>query len=222
MAESPSGAPSAAENITTATDGEAAPMGGFSLSTSAAATVFRTRVFGAEDLHRAQTRIAHEIVERNRGPRDVVLVGLHLRGPEIAQRLADAIESFEGVSVPVGALDVAFYRDDIGLRAVTPTGPTEIPGDIAGKVVVLVDDVLYTGRTIRAAMDALIELGRPRAIQLAVLVDRGHRELPIRPDFVGKNLPTRVGEDVRVRLAEVDDVTDGVELWGPANEEEGT
>jgi pyrimidine operon attenuation protein/uracil phosphoribosyltransferase len=119
--------------------------------------------------------------------------------------------------VPVGALDVSFYRDDIGLRAVTPTGPTEIPGDIADKVVVLVDDVLYTGRTIRAAMDALIELGRPRAIQLAVLVDRGHRELPIRPDFVGKNLPTRVGEDVRVRLAEVDDVTDGVELWGPAD-----
>jgi pyrimidine operon attenuation protein/uracil phosphoribosyltransferase len=146
-----------------------------------------------------------------------VLVGLYTRGLAIAHRLAAAIEEFENVAVPVGALDVSFYRDDIGLRAVTPTGPTEIPGDIADKVVVLVDDVLYTGRTIRAAMDALIELGRPRAIQLAVLVDRGHRELPIRPDFVGKNLPTRVGEDVRVRLAEVDDVIDGVELWGPAD-----
>jgi pyrimidine operon attenuation protein/uracil phosphoribosyltransferase len=175
-------------------------------------------VFDADDLRRADTRIAHEIVERNRGASDVVLVGLYTRGLAIAHRLAAAIEEFENVAVPVGALDVSFYRDDIGLRAVTPTGPTEIPGDIAGKVVVLVDDVLYTGRTIRAAMDALIELGRPRAIQLAVLVDRGHRELPIRPDFVGKNLPTRVGEDVRVRLAEVDDVTDGVELWGPANE----
>jgi pyrimidine operon attenuation protein / uracil phosphoribosyltransferase len=182
-----------------------------------AALVKRTGVFDADDLRRAHTRIAHEIVERNRGASDVVLVGLYTRGPAIARRLARAIEEFENVTVPVGALDVSFYRDDIGLRAVTPSGSTEIPGDIAGKVVVLVDDVLYTGRTIRAAMDALIELGRPRAIQLAVLVDRGHRELPIRPDFVGKNLPTRVGEDVRVRLAEVDDVTDGVELWGPAD-----
>jgi pyrimidine operon attenuation protein / uracil phosphoribosyltransferase len=181
-----------------------------------AALVKRTGVFDADDLRRAHTRIAHEIIERNRGASDVVLVGLYTRGLAIAHRLGAAIEEFENVAVPVGALDVSFYRDDIALRAVTPTGPTEIPGDIADKVVVLVDDVLYTGRTIRAAMDALIELGRPRAIQLAVLVDRGHRELPIRPDFVGKNLPTRVGEDVRVRLAEVDDVTDGVELWGPA------
>jgi pyrimidine operon attenuation protein/uracil phosphoribosyltransferase len=181
-----------------------------------AALVKRTGVFDADDLRRAHTRIAHEIVERNRGAGNVVLVGLYTRGLAIAHRLASAIEEFEDVVVPVGALDVSFYRDDIGLRAVTPAGPTEIPGDIAGKVVVLVDDVLYTGRTIRAAMDALIELGRPRAIQLAVLVDRGHRELPIRPDFVGKNLPTRVGEDVRVRLADVDGTPeDGVELWGP-------
>ena len=116
--------------------------------------------------------------------------------------------------MPVGALDVAFYRDDIGLRPVAPLGPTEVP-DVTGKVVVLVDDVLFTGRTVRAALDALLELGRPRAVQLAVLVDRGHRELPIRADFVGKNLPTELAEDVRVRLAEVDGGDDGVELWGP-------
>jgi pyrimidine operon attenuation protein / uracil phosphoribosyltransferase len=169
-------------------------------------------VLDAGDLRRAQTRIAHEIVERNRGVDDVVLVGLYTRGLAIARRLAAAIAEFEGHDVPVGALDVSFYRDDIGLRAVTPAGPTEVPVDITGRVVVLVDDVLYTGRTVRAAMDALTELGRPRAIQLAVLVDRGHRELPIRPDFVGKNLPTRIGEDVRVRLSEVDGGEDTVEL----------
>jgi pyrimidine operon attenuation protein/uracil phosphoribosyltransferase len=169
-------------------------------------------VLDAGDLRRAQTRIAHEIVARNRGADDVVLVGLYTRGLALARRLAAAIAEFEGRDVPVGALDVSFYRDDIGLRAVTPAGPTEVPVDITGRVVVLVDDVLYTGRTVRAAMDALTELGRPRAIQLAVLVDRGHRELPIRPDFVGKNLPTRVGEDVRVLLSEVDEVADSVEL----------
>src|SRR5258708_394494 len=172
----------------------------------------RIVVLYARDLPRAQTRIAHEIVERNRGAADVVLVGLYTGGLAIAHRLAAAIAEFEGLDVPVGALDVSFYRDDIGLRAVTPSGPTEVPVDITGRVVVLVDDGLYTGRTVRAAMDALTELGRPRAIQLAVLVDRGHRELPIRPDFVGKNLPTRIGEDVRVRLAEVDGGTDSVEL----------
>jgi pyrimidine operon attenuation protein/uracil phosphoribosyltransferase len=169
-------------------------------------------VLDAGDLRRAQTRIAHEIVERNRGAADLVLVGLYTRGLALARRLAAAIAEFEGLDVPVGALDVSFYRDDIGLRAVTPAGPTEVPVDITGHVVVLVDDVLYTGRTVRAAMDALTELGRPRAIQLAVLVDRGHRELPIRPDFVGKNLPTRIGEDVQVRLSEVDGGPDSVEL----------
>jgi pyrimidine operon attenuation protein / uracil phosphoribosyltransferase len=175
--------------------------------------VFRSGVFDAADLRRAHTRIAHEIVERNHGADDVVLVGLYTRGLAIARRLASAIEDFEHTVVPVGALDVAFFRDDIGLRAVQPRGPTEIPVDVTGRVVVLVDDVLYTGRTVRAALDALTELGRPSAVQLAILIDRGHRELPIRPDFVGKNLPTRVGEDVRVRLEEVDGVPDSVELW---------
>jgi pyrimidine operon attenuation protein/uracil phosphoribosyltransferase len=177
--------------------------------------VFRAGVLDAADLRRAHTRIAHEIVERNHGADDVVLVGLYTRGLAIARRIAAGIAEFER-DVPVGALDVAFYRDDIALRSVQPLGPTEIPVDITGKVVVLVDDVLFTGRTVRAALDALTELGRPRAVQLAILVDRGHRELPIRPDFVGKNLPTRMGEDVRVRLEEVDGMTDSVELWGEA------
>jgi len=176
--------------------------------------VLRTSVFDAADLRRALTRIAHEIVERNHGATNVVLVGMYTRGVALSQRLATAIASFEGVEVPLGALDVSFYRDDIGLRPVAPLGPTEVP-DISGMVVVLVDDVLFTGRTVRAALDALLELGRPRAVQLAVLVDRGHRELPMRADFVGKNLPTRTVEDVRVRLSEVDSGDDGVELWGP-------
>ena len=177
--------------------------------------VFRTRVFDSSDLRRAHTRIAHEIVERNHGATDVVLIGLYTRGVAVAHRLAEAIERFEGVAVPVGAIDVAFYRDDIGLRRIQPLGPTEVPVDITGRVVVLVDDVLFTGRTARAALEAITELGRPRAMQLAVLVDRGHRELPIRADFVGKNLPTKVAEDVRVRLHEVDDGDDGIEIWGP-------
>ncbi len=179
--------------------------------------VHRTGVFDAGDLRRAHTRIAHEIVERNRGADDVVLVGLYTRGVAIAHRLAAAIAEFENVEVPVGALDVAFFRDDIALRPVTPAGPTEIPVDVTGRTIVLVDDVLFTGRTVRAALDALTELGRPQYVQLAVLVDRGHRELPIRPDYVGKNLPTSLDEDVRVRLTETDDGgDDGVELWGPA------
>jgi pyrimidine operon attenuation protein/uracil phosphoribosyltransferase len=148
----------------------------------------------------------------------VVLVGLYTRGLPVAQRLAAVIADVEGVDVPVGALDVAFYRDDIGLRPVQPLGPTEMPVDLTDKTVVLVDDVLFTGRTVRAALDALTELGRPRAVQMAVMVDRGHRELPIGADYVGKNLPTKVAEDVRVRLAEVDG-EDGIEIWGPPPEE---
>jgi pyrimidine operon attenuation protein/uracil phosphoribosyltransferase len=178
--------------------------------------VRRAQVLDADDMRRAHTRIAHEIVERNHGADDVVLIGLYTRGVAVARRLAQAIERFEGVAVPVGALDVAFYRDDIGLRPVQPLGPTEIPVDIGGRVVVLVDDVFFTGRTIRAALDALTELGRPRTVQVAVLVDRGHRELPIRADFVGKNLPTKLAEDVRVRLEEIDGEVDGIEIWGPA------
>jgi pyrimidine operon attenuation protein/uracil phosphoribosyltransferase len=174
-------------------------------------------VLDADDLRRAFTRIAHEIVERNHGAGHVVLVGLYTRGLAIAQRLAAAIAQVEGVEVPVGALDVAFYRDDIGLRPVQPLGPTEVPVDLTGKTVVLVDDVLFTGRTVRAALDALTELGRPRVVQLAVMVDRAHRELPIRADYVGKNLPTKAAEDVRVRLAEVDG-EDGIEIWGPPDE----
>ncbi len=180
--------------------------------------VFRADVLDADDLRRAHTRIAHEIVERNHGAEQLVLIGLYTRGTAVAQRLAAAIESFEGVQVPVGALDVAFYRDDIALRPVQPLGPTEVPVDVTGRTVVLVDDVLFTGRTVRAALDALTELGRPTAVQLAVLVDRGHRELPIRADFVGKNLPTKRAEDVRVQLTETDGGTDGIELWGPADE----
>jgi pyrimidine operon attenuation protein / uracil phosphoribosyltransferase len=210
VAESP--APSAVPE----SDAPTPSPGGRFVSGGPATFVFRTRVFDAQDLHRAHTRIAHEIVERNHGAENLVLIGLHTRGPAIAHRLAASIASFEQTPVPVGTLDVAFYRDDIGLRPVQPLGPTEVPVDVTGRIVVLVDDVLFTGRTIRAALDAVTELGRPEAIQLAVLVDRGHRELPIRADFVGKNLPTGVAEDVRVRLAETDDVDDdAIELWAP-------
>jgi pyrimidine operon attenuation protein/uracil phosphoribosyltransferase len=162
------------------------------------------RLLGPDDVRRALARIAHEIVERDR-TEGLVLVGIADRGDHLALRLSREISKIEGDEVPVGVLDITFYRDDIGLISEAPqVHETRIPFDISGRTVVLVDDVLYTGRTIRAAMDALTDLGRPRRIRLAVLVDRGHRELPIRADFVGKNVPTQVGDDVRVMVTEVD------------------
>jgi pyrimidine operon attenuation protein / uracil phosphoribosyltransferase len=172
----------------------------------------RGRLLDAAEIRRAVTRIAHEVLERNKGADGLVLVGIAARGDDLARRLAAEIERIEGAEVPVGALDISFYRDDIGLRKEAPeVHETRIPFDISGNTVVLVDDVLFTGRTIRAAMDALVDLGRPRAIQLAVLVDRGHRELPIRADYVGKNAPTRAEDLVRVLLEETDG-SDAVEV----------
>src|SRR5213593_2791454 len=163
------------------------------------------------EIHRAVTRIAHEILERNKGAGRLVLAGIAARGDDLARRLAEEIERIEGVRVRVGTLDITFYRDDIGMRAEAPeVHETRIDFDITGTTVVLVDDVLFTGRTIRAAMDALVDFGRPQAIQLAVLVDRGHRELPIRADYVGKNIPTSRREQVQVRLAEADGVDEVV------------
>jgi pyrimidine operon attenuation protein/uracil phosphoribosyltransferase len=156
------------------------------------------QVMSATDVQRACTRMAHEVAERNGGLDDVVLVGLQTGGVPLAMKMAEILADAEGAAVPVGTLDVAFYRDDIGLRPVLPEAVTDIPIDLVGKVVVLVDDVLFTGRTIRAALNALGDFGRARAIQLAVMIDRGHRELPIRPDYVGKNLPTRREEMVDV------------------------
>ena len=156
-----------------------------------------------DEIRRALTRVAHEVLERNGGAGDLVLIGLHTRGVPLARRLAGLIEEFERSSTPVGELDIGFYRDDISL-ARRPMRPTNIPVSIEGRIVVLVDDVLYTGRSIRAAMDALNDFGRPREIQLAVLIDRGHRQLPIRADYVGKNVPTSLEEDVQVHLQEID------------------
>ena len=156
-------------------------------------------------MRRALTRIAHEVVERNGGGEGIVLVGTHTRGIPLAKRIARSIGAIEGREPPSGELDITMYRDDLDLKMAPPeVTPTSIPVDVGGRDVVLVDDVLYTGRTVRAAMDALNDLGRPRSIQLAVLVDRGHRELPIRPDYVGKNLPTARNEEVLVRFEEID------------------
>ena len=153
---------------------------------------------------RAITRIAHEIVERHPAPDPLVLVGMRTRGVPIAERLSGLIRAIDGRELPAGAIDISLYRDDLASRGAARIQPSRIPVGIDGAVVVLADDVLYTGRSIRAALDALIDYGRPAAIELAVLVDRGHRELPIRPDYVGKNLPTRRGDDVRVQLEEID------------------
>ena len=162
-------------------------------------------LMSAEDIQRALVRVAHEIVERNKGAKDLVLVGMQTRGVPLAERLAATIQGLEGISVPVGSLDISLYRDDLSSLSLKPTvHRTDIPVDVTDKQVVLVDDVFYTGRSIRAAMDALIDLGRPQSIQLAVLVDRGHRELPIRADYVGKNIPTSRQEEIKVYVSETD------------------
>ncbi|MDQ3219073.1 MAG: bifunctional pyr operon transcriptional regulator/uracil phosphoribosyltransferase PyrR [Actinomycetota bacterium] len=161
-------------------------------------------VMESDEIRRALTRIAHEIVEHNKGARDLCLVGIRTRGAPLAERLATAIASFEGVPVPSGALDVTLYRDDVALKRPRSVEATTVSADVNGVAVVLVDDVLYTGRTIRAALDALLDLGRPRVVRLAVLVDRGHREFPIRADHVGRNLPTSAQEVVSVHLTETD------------------
>ena len=162
------------------------------------------QVMNGEDIGRAIRRIAHEILERHRGADHVFVVGIHTRGALLAHELGKTVEKFEGVTVPVGTLDIGNYRDDIDIRGAREPRESELPVDMEGRSVVLVDDVLYTGRTVRAAMDALADRGRAERTELAVLVDRGHRELPIRADYVGKNLPTSHDETVRVRLSELD------------------
>ena len=182
-----------------------------------------TVVLDDADISRAIKRIAHEIVEKARGAQSVVLLGIPTRGVQLAHRIAAAIDAIDdgGGQVPVGSLDITLYRDDLRLRPARALEETAIPGDgIDGKTVVLVDDVLYSGRTVRAALDALNDIGRPAAVRLAVLVDRGHRELPIRPDYVGKNLPTSASEQVRVQLADPDGI-DQVSIEGAGAAEGG-
>ncbi|PYM06746.1 MAG: bifunctional pyr operon transcriptional regulator/uracil phosphoribosyltransferase PyrR [Candidatus Rokuibacteriota bacterium] len=167
--------------------------------------MIKAQVLDDAALDRALTRISHEILEKNGGAANLAFVGLRTRGVTLAERLADRIAAIDGTKVPVGTLDITLYRDDLGLKEDQPmVRGTDIPFPVKGKTIVLVDDVLFTGRTIRAALDALIDLGRPKMIQLAILIDRGHRELPIRPDYVGKNLPTSRRESVAVRLREHD------------------
>ncbi|MCH7737384.1 MAG: bifunctional pyr operon transcriptional regulator/uracil phosphoribosyltransferase PyrR [Chloroflexi bacterium] len=180
------------------------------------------QIMNQEDVRRALARVAHEILERNRGAEELVIVGIHTRGVHLARRIAANLAEFEGVEVPVATLDVGLYRDDLRDRGQSQTKlqPTDIPMGIQGKRVVLVDDVLYTGRTIRAAMDALIDFGRPKQIQLAILLDRGHRELPIRADYVGQNLPTAFNERVKVRLMETDGADEVTLIFEDLNGEE--
>lgn len=163
-----------------------------------------TRILDADDIARALRRLAHEVLEANKGAGGLVLMGIQTRGVPLAGRLARLIEDIEGAAVPHGSVDVTLYRDDLRRRAPLPLGETSFPTDVDGRTVVLVDDVLFTGRTVRAALEAVLEVGRPEAIRLVVLVDRGHRQLPIRADHVGKNLPTAFAESIKVRLREVD------------------
>jgi pyrimidine operon attenuation protein/uracil phosphoribosyltransferase len=162
----------------------------------------------SREISRALARIAHEIVERNKGAEGIVFVGMRTRGVPLARRIAQTIEDFEGTPIPVGTLDIGLYRDDISPSEPRSTteSHTDIPTSITDRQVILIDDVLYTGRSIRAAMDALMDLGRPKSIQLVVLIDRGHRELPIRADYVGKNIPSSMGEEIQVQLVETDGV----------------
>jgi len=170
-------------------------------------TVKKKVILDGQAMNRALVRVAHEIVERNKGVDNVVLVGIRTRGVPLAKRIAKEIEAIENVKLPVGSLDITLYRDDLSTLAYNPViHGTEIDFDISGKTIVLVDDVLFTGRTIRCALDALIDMGRPKAIQLAVMIDRGHKELPIKADYVGKNVPTATSESVDVTLAESDGV----------------
>lgn len=180
------------------------------------AHVLGRTVLDDDDIARALIRITHEILERNRGSADVILLGIPTRGVHLAKRIAARMGEVEGRTITAGALDITMYRDDLRSKPARPLEHTDIPDDIEDKIVVLVDDVLFSGRTIRAALDALNELGRPRAVQLAVLIDRGHRELPIRADFVGKNLPTSLAEKVKVSLAESDGSDSVVILEGQA------
>ncbi len=168
-------------------------------------------ILTGQDLRRALARIAHEIVERNHGVDGLVLVGLRTRGVPLARRLAKILQELESVAVPLGELDITLYRDDLARRRLQPrVGPSDVPVSLTDRTVVLVDDVLFTGRSVRAALDAVMDFGRPSSVQLAVLIDRGHRELPIRPDYVGKNVPTALDEEVQVRLEETDGVDEVV------------
>jgi len=177
-------------------------------------------VMTAEDVRRTVARITHEIIEQNKKLERLMLIGIHTRGAPLAERISANIKDFEGVKTPVGTLDISFYRDDLASLNIKPNlHGTDIPSSVDGKAIVLVDDVLYTGRSIRAAMDALIDLGRPQSIQLAVLVDRGHRELPIRADYVGKNLPSSRHEEIKVRLKETDGIDEVAIVSVPSKEE---
>ncbi len=174
---------------------------------------FKARLLESDDIRRAVSRIAHEIVERNKGAHDLAVVGVHTRGIPLANRIATRISELENTAVPSGKLDITLYRDDLSEVGLQPlVRRTEVPFDVSSRRIIMVDDVFYTGRTARAGLDALIDLGRPANIQLAVLVDRGHRELPIRADYVGKNIPTSKTEVIKVKLLETDGV-DAVELW---------
>ncbi|HHW26278.1 MAG TPA: bifunctional pyr operon transcriptional regulator/uracil phosphoribosyltransferase PyrR [Firmicutes bacterium] len=169
------------------------------------AIVEKAEIMDPEQMRRALVRIAHEIVERNKGLENVVLVGIHRRGVPLARRLSEILKEIENVEVPVGELDITLYRDDLSLKFEQPqVSTTHVPVNVAGSAIILVDDVLYTGRTIRAGLDALIDMGRPASIQVAVMIDRGHRELPIRADYVGKNVPTSKKEVIHVKVKEID------------------